>query len=65
MCYADDKTRYRFLLRAKHIKVCNILLKGLINKGLIELLYVPMDGLVADILMKPLTGWKFQYLLYN
>jgi hypothetical protein len=38
-------------------------LKELTDSGLIELLYVPTDELVADILTKPLTGWKFQYLL--
>jgi hypothetical protein len=26
---------------------------------------MPTDELVADILTKPLTGWKFQYLLYK
>ncbi len=49
--------------RAKHIKVRYFWLKELTDSGLIELLYVPTDELVADILTKPLTGWKFQYLL--
>jgi hypothetical protein len=30
-----------------------------------ELIYMPMDELVANILTKPLTGCKFQYLLYK
>jgi hypothetical protein len=38
-------------------------LKDLIEKGLIELVYTPTEELVADILTKPLTGWKFRYLL--
>jgi len=49
--------------RAKHIKVRYFWLKDLIDEGMLELIYVPTDELVADILTKPLTGWKFQYLL--
>ena len=49
--------------RAKHIKVRYFWLKDLIDKGMLELIYEPTDELVADILTKPLTGWKFQYLL--
>ncbi|MFN9979607.1 MAG: Ty1/Copia family ribonuclease HI, partial [bacterium] len=36
--------------RAKQIKVHFFWLKELIDEGLIELIYVPMDELVADIL---------------
>jgi hypothetical protein len=32
---------------------------------MIELIHMPMDELVADILTTPLTGWKFWYLLYK
>jgi hypothetical protein len=49
--------------RAKHIKVRFFWLKDLIDQGFIELIYTPTDELVADILTKPLVGWKFQYLL--
>lgn len=49
--------------RAKHIKVRYFWLKELLDKGLIELIYTPTDELVADILTKPLTDWKFHYLL--
>jgi hypothetical protein len=49
--------------RAKHIKVRYFWLKELIDEGMLELIYMPTDELVADILTKPLTGWKFQYLL--
>jgi hypothetical protein len=49
--------------RAKHIKVRYFWLKDLIDKGLIKLVYKPTEELVADILTKPLTGWKFRYLL--
>jgi hypothetical protein len=49
--------------RAKHIKVRYFWLKELIDEGMLELIYLPTDELVADILIKPLTGWKFQYLL--
>jgi hypothetical protein len=30
---------------------------------MLELIYMQTDELVVDILTKPLTGWKFQYLL--
>jgi hypothetical protein len=49
--------------RAKHIKVRFFLLKELLDKGLLELIYRPTTELVADILTKSLVGWKFQYLL--
>ena len=38
-------------------------MKDLIEQGLLELIHTPTDELVADILTKPLTGWKFFYLL--
>jgi hypothetical protein len=49
--------------RAKHIKVRHFWLKEIIDDGLIELIHLPTDELVADILTMPLTGWKFQHLL--
>ncbi len=49
--------------RAKHIKVRYFWLKELIEQGMLELIYTPTDELVADILTKPLVGWKFKYLL--
>jgi hypothetical protein len=51
--------------RAKHIKVRFFWLKDLIDKDMLELIYMPTDELLADILTKPVTGWKFQYLLYK
>jgi hypothetical protein len=51
--------------RAKHIKVRFFWLKELIDQEMLELIYTPTDELVADILTKPLVGWKFQYLLYK
>jgi hypothetical protein len=51
--------------RAKHIKVRYFWLKSLIDDGLLELKYVPTEELVADILTKPLMGWKFKYLLHK
>jgi hypothetical protein len=35
------------------------------DQGIIDLIYMPTDKLVADILTKPLVGWKFQHLLYK
>jgi hypothetical protein len=43
----------------KHIKVRFFWLNALIHEGMIELIHMPMDELVADILTTPLTGWKF------
>jgi hypothetical protein len=51
--------------RAKHIKVRYFWLKDLIDNGIIELIYTPTEELVADILTKPLLGWKIQNLLYK
>ncbi len=49
---------------AKHIKVQFIWRKDLIDQGIIKMIYTPTNELVANILTKPLMGWKFQYLLY-
>ena len=40
-------------------------MKELLDNGSLKLIYMPTDELVADILTKPLTGGKFQYLLYK
>ena len=48
--------------RAKHIKVRFFWLKDLIDEGEILLVYVPSEGLVADMLTKATTGAKFKYL---
>ena len=40
-------------------------MKELVDSGSLKLIYMPTDELVADILTKPLTGGKFQYLLYK
>jgi hypothetical protein len=40
-------------------------MKEFLDNGSLTLIYMPTDELVADILTKPLTGWKFQYLLYK
>jgi hypothetical protein len=42
--------------RAKHIKVRFFWLKDLIDLGLLELVYMPTDELVADILTKTSGG---------
>mmetsp|Transcript_10028 Transcript_10028/g.14496 ORF Transcript_10028/g.14496 Transcript_10028/m.14496 type:complete len:166 (-) Transcript_10028:199-696(-) len=51
--------------RAKHIKVRFFWMKELINEGKINLIHVPTEELVADILTKPMFGGKFQYLLFK
>jgi hypothetical protein len=47
--------------RAKHIKVRFFWMKELLDNGLLKLIYMPTDELVADISTKPLAGWKFRY----
>jgi hypothetical protein len=51
--------------RAKHIKVRSFWMKDLIEEGKLKLIYVPTEELVADILTKPMSGGKFQYLLFK
>ena len=51
--------------RAKHIKVRFFWMKDLIDAEKIKLIYVPTEELVADILTKPMSGGKFQYLLFK
>jgi hypothetical protein len=40
-------------------------MNDLIDQGKIELIYVPTDEVVADILTKPMSRGKFMYLLYK
>jgi hypothetical protein len=51
--------------RAKHIKIRFFWMKDLIDQGKIKLIYVPTDELVTDVLTKPMSGGKFQYLLFK
>ena len=48
--------------RAKHIKIRWFWLKELIDAGVVVMRYIATDELVADILTKPLVGYKFRYL---
>ena len=48
--------------RSKHIKVRYFWMKALIDDGSLEVIYVPSEELVADLLTKPLTGARFHYL---
>ncbi len=50
---------------AKHIKVHFFWLKDLFENGVIEMIYMPTDEIVADILTKPVVSWKFQYCFIN
>ena len=52
-------------IRATHIKERYFWMKNLIDQGQIELVWTSTDELVADILTKPTSGYKFQYLLYK
>jgi hypothetical protein len=49
--------------RSKHIKVRYFWLKDLVDTGTLLLKYISTLDMVADILSKPLTGFKFRYLL--
>ena len=51
-----------YFKRAKHIKVRFFWLKDLIEGDEINLVYVPSEELVADMLTKATTGAKFKYL---
>jgi hypothetical protein len=42
---------------AKNIKVQLFWMKELLDNGSLKLIYMPTDELVADIFIKPLTGW--------
>ena len=53
---------YGSFKRSKHIKVRFFWLKFLVEDGTIEMVYVPTDELVADVLTKPMGGSKFKYL---
>lgn len=48
-----------------HIKVTFFRMKEFLDNGSLKLVYMSTEELVADILTKPLTGWKFQYLMYK
>ena len=48
--------------RTKHINISYFFLKDRIKDKEIEIVYVPTDQMVADLLTKPLQGTKFRML---
>ena len=40
-------------------------MKDLIDRRQVELVWTSADELVADVLTKQMSGYKFQYLLYK
>ena len=55
----------RSFKQAKRIKVRLFLMKDWIDAGKIKLIHVPTDESAADILTKPMSGGKFEYLLFQ
>ena len=51
--------------RSKHIKVRYFWIKEQIDDGVLEISHVPGEQLVADILTKPLSRERFNYLLHK
>jgi hypothetical protein len=49
--------------RAKHIKVRYFWVKELIDQGVAMFQYTHTSEMVSDMLTKPVTGYKFKYLL--
>jgi hypothetical protein len=46
--------------RTKHIKAKYFLIKDYYDAGEIDVKFCPTDGMWADVLPKPLKGWKFR-----
>ena len=51
--------------RSKHIKVRYFWIKEQIDDGVLEISHVSGEQLVADILTKPLSRERFNYLLHK
>lgn len=68
--YQDNQSTMRLAMqgkgtfkRSKHINVRYFWLKELLELGKLILTYLPTAEMVADIMTKPLVGYKFRYLL--
>lgn len=48
--------------RTKHIDICYHYIRECVQNGQIQVQYCPTGGMKADILTKPLTRQKFEYL---
>ena len=51
--------------KLKHIEIRYFYIRGMAQKGAIKIQYVSIDEQVADVLTKPLSQVKFEYLHDN
>ena len=51
--------------KSKHIEIQYFYIMDMVQKGAIKLQYVSIDEQVIDILTKPLSRMKFEYLFYK
>jgi hypothetical protein len=56
-------TTDNFHARTKHIDICYHFIRHEVETGAFKLIYCPTDDMVADILTKPLPGWKMKVTL--
>ena len=47
--------------KSKHIEIRYHFIHDMVQKGVVELQYIPTDDQTADILTKPLLRTKFEY----
>ena len=51
-------TTDNFHAQTKHIDICYHFIRHEVSLGTLKLIYCPTDDMVANILTKPLPGWK-------
>ena len=51
--------------KSKHIEIRSFYIRDMVQKGAIKLQYVSTDKQVTDVLTKPLSQVKFEYLCDN
>ena len=47
--------------KSKHIDIRYHFIRDMVQKGVVELQYIPTDDQTADVLTKPLPRVKFEY----
>ena len=47
--------------KSKHIEIRYHFIRDMVQKGAVELQYIPTDDQTADVLTKPLPRVKFEY----
>ena len=51
--------------KLKHIEIKYHYIRDMVQRGAVNLQYVAMDNLIADVLMKPLVRVKIEYFKEN